>query len=89
MNSSGELTNTQNAAKLKKIEELDLYVVARTFLDDVAKTGYHEKLLKDHSLCDWGTLVSTVLPFVGVRIRKHFISVCLLADTRRASISAK
>ena len=52
-----ELKNKKNAAKFKKIEDLNLFVVNKSFLEDVASTGYSEKLLKKHSLCSWGTLV--------------------------------
>ena len=47
-----------NATKLKKIKDLDLYVVNTGFLDDVVSFGYSEKLLNKHNLCSWGTLVS-------------------------------
>ncbi len=70
-----ELANKKNAAKLKKVEELDLFVVSKAFLDEVAASGYAEKLLKKHSLCDWGLWVRvsgscncTHLVFVSPRL---------------------
>ena len=52
---SEELKNKTNATKLKKVEDLDLFVVNKGFLDDVANFGYSEKLLNKHNLCSWGT----------------------------------